>query len=79
MTSEVFNEDCVEGMKRYPNGYFDLAVVDPPYGIDRNSMNIIKLTFKAKLYPKAYNEIRSINIDLHTSKPQPVKPNFGVK
>lgn len=29
--SIVYNEDCVEGMKRYPDGYFDLAIVDPPY------------------------------------------------
>ena len=34
--SEVFNEDCMEGMKRYPDKYFDLAVVDPPYGININ-------------------------------------------
>jgi site-specific DNA-methyltransferase (adenine-specific) len=25
-------EDCMNLMKRYPDGYFDLAVVDPPYG-----------------------------------------------
>lgn len=31
--SVVFMEDCVEGMKRYPDKWFDLAVVDPPYGI----------------------------------------------
>lgn len=31
--SEVYNEDCMIGMKRYPDGYFDLAIVDPPYGI----------------------------------------------
>lgn len=31
--SEVFLMDCMEGMKQYPNDYFDLAVVDPPYGI----------------------------------------------
>lgn len=30
---EYFNEDCMEGMKRYPDKYFDLAIVDPPYGI----------------------------------------------
>ena len=30
--SVVYNEDCVEGMKRYPDKYFDLAIVDPPYG-----------------------------------------------
>lgn len=33
MISEVFNIDCMEGMKQYPDKYFDLAVVDPPYGI----------------------------------------------
>lgn len=31
--SEVFNEDCMIGMARYPDKYFDLTVVDPPYGI----------------------------------------------
>ncbi len=31
--SEVYNEDCIEVMKRYEDNYFDLAVVDPPYGI----------------------------------------------
>ena len=25
--------DCMEGMKQYPDKYFDLAVVDPPYGL----------------------------------------------
>lgn len=24
--------DCMEAMKHYPDGYFDLAIVDPPYG-----------------------------------------------
>jgi site-specific DNA-methyltransferase (adenine-specific) len=27
-------------MKRYPDNYFELAIVDPPYGIDRNGMNM---------------------------------------
>lgn len=34
--SEVFNIDCIEGMKQYPNNYFELAIVDPPYGINVN-------------------------------------------
>ena len=34
MTSEVFNIDCMELMARYPDKYFDLAIVDPPYGLD---------------------------------------------
>ena len=30
----IHNADCMQIMKRYPDNYFDLAVVDPPYGID---------------------------------------------
>jgi len=29
--SEVYNEDNMVGMARYPDGYFELAIVDPPY------------------------------------------------
>jgi site-specific DNA-methyltransferase (adenine-specific) len=32
MISQVFNMDCMIGMAEYPDKYFDLAVVDPPYG-----------------------------------------------
>lgn len=28
-----YNMDCMDGMKEFPDGYFDLAIVDPPYGI----------------------------------------------
>ena len=28
----ALNEDCMAVMARYPDKYFDLAVVDPPYG-----------------------------------------------
>jgi len=30
----ITNEDNMELMSRYPDNYFDLAIVDPPYGID---------------------------------------------
>ena len=30
--SEVYLEDCVTALKRYKDNYFDLAIVDPPYG-----------------------------------------------
>lgn len=33
MNSIVYNQDCMDGMKQYPDKYFDLACVDPPYGI----------------------------------------------
>jgi len=53
--SEVTNEDCMEGMARYPDKYFDLAIVDPPYGnidaiglMDNKKQN--KQATKRKLY-----------------------------
>jgi len=36
--SDVYNEDCIEVMKRYPDNYFDLAIVDPPYGIGEDGL-----------------------------------------
>ena len=51
MRSEVFNRDCLEAMKEFPDGYFDLAVVDPPYGIsvDNNKKgNFVMTKHKSK-------------------------------
>jgi site-specific DNA-methyltransferase (adenine-specific) len=39
-TSVVHNADCMDIMATYPDNYFDLAVVDPPYGIGRNGMTM---------------------------------------
>ncbi len=50
--------DCMEGMKQFPDKYFDLAVVDPPYGIDRNGMNMGNSIFN-KDNKKWDNEIPS--------------------
>lgn len=33
-------EDNMQLMARYPDGYFDLAIVGPPYGIDLANMNM---------------------------------------
>ncbi len=33
--NELYNMDCMDGMKQFPDGYFDLAIVDPPYGLER--------------------------------------------
>ena len=33
---EITNEDNMILMARYPDNYFDLAIVDPPYGININ-------------------------------------------
>ena len=38
--SEVYNEDNMIGMVRFPDKFFDLAIVDPPYGINATDMNM---------------------------------------
>lgn len=30
--TQAFNRDCIEAMREFPDKFFDLAVVDPPYG-----------------------------------------------
>jgi site-specific DNA-methyltransferase (adenine-specific) len=32
-SSEVYLEDCVKALKRFNDNHFDLAIVDPPYGL----------------------------------------------
>lgn len=36
---QITNEDNMQLMARYPDNYFDLAIVDPPYGIDADVKN----------------------------------------
>ena len=40
MSINITNEDNMLLMARYPDNYFDLAIVDPPYGIDVSKMNM---------------------------------------
>jgi site-specific DNA-methyltransferase (adenine-specific) len=38
--TKSFNIDCLEFMAKVHDNFYDLAIVDPPYGIDRNNMNM---------------------------------------
>ncbi|MBQ0088210.1 MAG: site-specific DNA-methyltransferase [Prevotellaceae bacterium] len=49
-----YNMDCMEGMKEFPDKYFDLAIVDPPYGINLNNNMGRRKGDKKSSYPKAY-------------------------
>ena len=42
MASEIklYNMDCMEAMKKTPDKAFDLAIVDPPYGIGMDGGNV---------------------------------------
>ena len=55
----ITNECNMELMARYKDNHFDLAIVDPPYGIDLANMNMgIGNTPKASK-AKAYTPLRS--------------------
>lgn len=51
---EITNEDNMKLMARYPDNYFDLAIVDPPYGIgeDGASNHSRSRLANAKVYTK---------------------------
>jgi site-specific DNA-methyltransferase (adenine-specific) len=40
MQNIVYNRDCIEGMKEYPDKYWELAICDPEYGIDAGNMTM---------------------------------------
>ena len=53
---EITNEDNMELMKRYPDKYFDLALVDPPY---KDEFNITANEKAAKV--KKHYDLSSLN------------------
>lgn len=38
----LINGDCMEYMQSQKNKYFDLAIVDPPYGKEYKDLSIFK-------------------------------------
>jgi len=60
--SEVYLEDCVTALKRYADNHFDLAIVDPPYGIGISNKKSIGGIRKG-VNPKWKNEsVREFNV-----------------
>jgi site-specific DNA-methyltransferase (adenine-specific) len=51
----ITNEDNMELMARYPDDYFDLAIVDPPYGIDYAKRKQKNKNSKIKYTPKNWD------------------------
>lgn len=49
----ITNEDNMELMARYPDKYFDIAIVDPPYGYGNKETNI--LNFRQKEQHREWN------------------------
>jgi site-specific DNA-methyltransferase (adenine-specific) len=51
------NEDNMIMMARYPDDYFDLAIVDPPYGIDIHKMSYTQSTKGGVAKRKDYSSV----------------------
>lgn len=58
--NEAYNIDCMEFMRRVPSKYFDLAVVDPPYGIEKG--------FKTTSRVRRYGQTKTANDDKPTAE-----------
>lgn len=35
--NNLYNQDCVSALSEFPDDYFDIAIVDPPYGLPKGS------------------------------------------
>ena len=56
----ITNEDNMELMARYPDNYFELAIVDPPYGIER--FKKVTTTPSSKdVHAKRFQRMESVN------------------
>jgi site-specific DNA-methyltransferase (adenine-specific) len=54
------NECNMELMARYPDGWFDLAIVDPPYGIERFK-NVTTTPSNKDVHAKRFQKMESVN------------------
>ena len=60
--SRVYLRDCMEAMAEFPDNYFDLAVVDPPYGIERFK-NVTTTPSSKDVHAKRFQRMETVNND----------------
>ena len=56
----ITNEDNMQLMARYPDNYFDLAIVDPPYGIERFK-KVTTTPSEKDVHAKRFQRMESVN------------------
>ena len=59
MDSGFYCMDCMEAMKQFPDKFFELAIVDPPYGIGEDGLKNHsrgKLAISKKYIPKQWDK-----------------------
>lgn len=65
----ILCSDCMDVMRKYPDGYFDLALIDPPYRDDKECTGTIRtagnkqssLAFGGKPTQEYWDELRRIS------------------
>ena len=73
MKTFAYNRDCMDAMREMPDKAFDLAIVDPPYGIGGHEGNNpwvrAKFSSKSKAWDSSipndnyFNEIRRVSVN----------------
>jgi len=43
--NEIYNEDCLETMKRMPDNFVDLVITDIPYNISQENGGLREIDF----------------------------------
>lgn len=75
----LYNQDCMIAMKKMRDNQFDLAIVDPPYGINFGKFNRTNRTSSGKRYKankyKNSNWDNSIPTDIYFKELQRVSKN----
>lgn len=92
--NKIYNEDCLEGMKRIPDNSISLVVTDPPYILDNcgggiyaqddkryvKELNDIKDGFNIKVLDECCRVMKKINIYLWCSQKQiPIYLDYFVR
>lgn len=65
MNNVAYNMDCMDGMRAWPDKYFELAICDPPYGISQPA------------FRKESNNKAAIPINYHNAVYNQSAPNAG--
>lgn len=42
--NKIYNMDCMDGMKQFPDKFFELVIVDPPYEIERHKKGSLRIS-----------------------------------
>lgn len=69
MISNAFNMDCMEAMKEFPDNYFELAIVDPPYGIGESNKK--RKNVPNSMWKVAKNDLQYKNKTWDNKLPEP--------